>query len=519
MVYNTLLWGYTVMNVSTKLLKIKLLWTLSIASFIPMVLIAFYSYQNIKSQIISSELSHLDAILKLKSIQIERFYDELKNDVYTIQSSPYTKNLLLSRSSSHPEELKALYEQQLNHYLYDDEVNQIYIVDLSGKILACSASKEQIHSGNSFDKVAFEEGKTKLYFSDMYGVCSDICRDDTEKKYLFSVSAPILDYENRTIGVVIIEFSANSFFNQIQDYSGLGESGETLLGKKVGDKVVFLNPLRHDPNAGMKRSVLINGHIGIPAILGATGHIGSGESIDYRGVKVLAAWRYVPIVGWGMVAKIDESEAFRALDIIRNSILSTVLIIFVIGLILSLRMTKHMITPVDALEMEAHMDALTGLPNRKMLMHFLEQSLNEARLKETMVAIMFLDLDGFKGVNDCHGHDMGDQLLKNVALRLGNAVRQSDTVARLGGDEFIILLPGAQDTKNIEKIARTIIQTLNQPFIIDEQTITVGVSIGISVFPDNALEAVTMIKQADKAMYEAKNGGKNNYKFSEESES
>jgi diguanylate cyclase (GGDEF)-like protein len=114
---------------------------------------------------------------------------------------------------------------------------------------------------------------------------------------------------------------------------------------------------------------------------------------------------------------------------------------------------------------------------------------------------------------------MGDQLLKNVALRLGNAVRQSDTVARLGGDEFIILLPGAQDTKNIEKIARTIIQTLNQPFIIDEQTITVGVSIGISVFPDNALEAVTMIKQADKAMYEAKNGGKNNYKFSEESES
>lgn len=506
------------MNVSTKLLKIKLLWTLSIASFIPMVLIAFYSYQNIKRQIVSSELSHLEAILKLKSMQIERFYDELKNDVYTIQNSPYTKNVLLSRASQ-SEETKELYEQQLNRYLYDDEVNQIYIIDLSGNILARSAAKEQINPDNSFDKVAFEEGKTKIYFSDMYGMCSDTCYADKEKKYLFSVSAPILDYENRLIGVVIIEFSANSFFNQIQDYSGLGESGETLLGKQIGNKVVFLNPLRHDPNAGMKRSVLIKGHIGRPAILGATGHIGSGESIDYRGVKVLAAWRYVPIVGWGMVAKIDESEAFKALDIMRNSILSTVLIIFVIGLILSLRMTKHMITPVDALEMEAHMDALTGLPNRKMLMHFLEQSLDEARLKEAIVAIMFLDLDGFKGVNDCHGHDMGDQLLKNVALRLGNAVRQSDTVARLGGDEFIILLPGAQDTKNIEKIARTIIQTLNQPFIIDEQTISVGVSIGISVFPDNALEAVTMIKRADKAMYEAKNGGKNNYKFSEESES
>lgn len=518
MVYNTPLRGYLAMNVSTKLLKIKLLWTLSIASFIPMVIIALYSYQNIKNQIISSELSHLDAILKLKSIQIERFYDELKNDIFAIQCSPYTKIFLLSASSK-TENIKELYEQQLNHYLYDDEINQIYILDLSGKILARSASKEKLNSDNSFDKKAFEEGKRKIYFSEMYQVCSNSCNTDSEKRYLFSASAPILDYDNKLIGVVVIEFSANLFFNQIQDYSGLGESGETLLGKQIGDKVIFLNPLRHDPNSGMKRSVPIHGTLGRPAILGATGHVGSGESIDYRGVKVLAAWRYVPIVGWGMVAKIDESEAFKALDIIRNSILSTVLIIFLIGLILSLRMTKHMITPVDVLEMEAHMDALTGLPNRKMLMHFLEQSLNEARLKEAMVAIMFLDLDGFKGVNDCHGHDMGDQLLKNVALRLGNAVRQSDTVARLGGDEFIILLPGAQDTKNIEKIARTIINTLNEPFIINKQTITVGVSIGISVFPDNALEAVTMIKQADKAMYEAKNGGKNNYKFSEESES
>lgn len=505
------------MNVSAKLLKMKLLLTLSLAAIIPMMLIAVYSYSTIKKQIINSELSHLNAILKLKSIQIESFYDELKNDLYGIQGSPYTKNLILSNSRK-AKGVKEVYEEYLDHYLYDDEINQIYVIDLQGNIVARSNAKTHIND-NSFDKVAFEEGKNRIYFSDTYRICSIICSVDKQKKYLFSASAPILDYENHLIGVVIIEFSANAFFTQIQDYSGLGESGETLLGKRVGDKILFLNPLRHDSDAGMKRFVSLNSSNGRPVILGATGHNGRGPSIDYRGEKVLAAWRYVPIVGWGMVAKIDESEAFKALYIIRNSILSTVLIIFLIGLLLSLRMTKHMVTPIDELETEAHMDALTGLPNRKMVMSLLEQSLHEARLKESIAAVMFLDLDGFKGVNDGHGHDIGDRLLKSVALRLSNCVRHSDTVGRLGGDEFIIVLPGVQDTKYVEKIAKSIITSLNQPFFIGEQTIRVGASIGISLFPENSTDPDQMLRQADKAMYEAKNTGKNNYRFSEESAS
>lgn len=501
------------MNVSAKLLKMRLLWTLSLAAFIPMLLIAVYSYSTIKKQIIASEIAHLDAICKLKAIQIESFYDELLNDIHTIQSSPYTKNLLL-HESSYPQEAKNLYEEQLNNYLSEDKINQIYIVGLDGKVIVSSQKKDD-NAITKFDNTMVEEGKTKLYFSEMYYACSTKDR----QKCLFKVSAPILDYDNRLIGVVVIEFSANSFFKQIQDYSGLGENGEILLVKQVGDKVMFLSPLRHDKNAGMKRSVPLNGTIAIPAILSATGHNGRGQSIDYRGAKVLAAWRYVPIVGWGMVAKIDESEAFKVLYIIRNSILSTVLIIFLIGLLLSLRMTKHMVTHIDELETEAHMDALSGLPNRKMVMSLLEQSLHEARLKESIVTVMFLDLDGFKGVNDGHGHDIGDRLLKSVALRLSNCVRHSDTVGRLGGDEFIVLLPGVQDTKYVEKIAKSIITSLNQPFFIGEQTIRVGASIGISLFPENSTDPDQMLRQADKAMYEAKNTGKNNYRFSEESAS
>lgn len=278
------------MNLSAKLLKIKLLWTLSVAAFIPMVLIAVYSYSSIKNQIITSEIAHLDAIGKLKAMQIESFYHELLNDIQTIQSSPYTKNLLLSEPSQAYEEAKKVYEEQLNNYLTEDEINQIYIVGLDGKVIVSSQKKDD-KTITQFDKVTVEEGKTKLYFSEMYRACSTKDR----KNYLFKVSAPILDYDNRLIGVVVIEFSANSFFKQIQDYSGLGESGETLLVKRDGESVIFLNPLRHEKNAGMKRRSPLNGSVAIPAILSATGHTGSGHSIDYRGVKVLASWRYVPL--------------------------------------------------------------------------------------------------------------------------------------------------------------------------------------------------------------------------------
>jgi diguanylate cyclase (GGDEF)-like protein len=179
-------------------------------------------------------------------------------------------------------------------------------------------------------------------------------------------------------------------------------------------------------------------------------------------------------------------------------------------------MTKNLIRPVDHLETYAHDDSLTGLPNRKLLMGLLEQVLKKAQLKGSIVALMFLDLDGFKGVNDTYGHEMGDLLLKSVAQRLTNCIRQSDTVARLGGDEFIVLLCGAQNISNVIKIADTIIQKLNEEFNINNTSINIGASIGISIFPNNTSNPDEMLQMADKAMYEAKNDGKNHYKFSDD---
>lgn len=504
------------MNRHAQLLKVKLLWLFMLFALIPMVLIALYSYYDIKKQLITSELSHLEAIAKLKSLQIEHFYDESTDDVQTISYLPYNKEILYANTKSlHHNEIKNLYEQELNSFVLNHNLNAIYIIRLDGKIVARSIqSKERTFS--PFHKLAFEQGKTKIYFSNIYKESTSISSNNQQNQYSITASSPILDVDNKLVGVVVAEFSVDNLFLLLQDYSGLGSSGETLLGKRNNEKIIFLNPLRHDPNAGMQRSVQISGKIAIPVIMGATGHNGSSISVDYRGVSVLAAWRHVPIADWGMVAKIDSDEALKPLKSMRDSIAFTALFILIFGIAISLKMTKDLTRPIDHLETDAHVDSLTGLPNRKLLMGLLEQVLKKAKLKDSIVAVLFLDLDGFKNVNDTHGHEIGDLLLKNVAQRLTNCIRQSDTVARLGGDEFIILLCGAQDISNITKIADTIIQKLNEEFSINNTRINIGASIGISIFPDNATNPDEMLRMADKAMYEAKQHGKNHYKFSDD---
>ena len=163
----------------------------------------------------------------------------------------------------------------------------------------------------------------------------------------------------------------------------------------------------------------------------------------------------------------------------------------------------------DRLNHLANHDALTGLPNRSLLYDRLTEYLEWASINAQMVALMFLDLDGFKTINDTHGHGIGDVLLQAVAKRLTGCLRTSDLVARLGGDEFVIILPTILNVQDVTRVAEKILATLSQPFAISGQTIFVTTSIGISIFPHNSEEIETLLQQADEAMYQAKGLGKN----------
>ncbi|SCX76234.1 EAL domain-containing protein [Nitrosospira sp. Nsp13] len=161
----------------------------------------------------------------------------------------------------------------------------------------------------------------------------------------------------------------------------------------------------------------------------------------------------------------------------------------------------------------AQHDFLTGLPNRLLLQDRLTQAIAHAERKQGKLAVIFLDLDHFKTINDSLGHPVGDKLLQEVADRIKGAVRTSDTVSRPGGDEFIIMLQEPETTDAIAMVAVKLLTGIASPYLIDGSEIQVTTSIGISVFPEDGRDSDSLIKHADNAMYQAKGSGRNNYQF------
>tara|TARA_R110000751_G_scaffold98630_1_gene191785 strand:+ start:591 stop:2000 length:1410 start_codon:yes stop_codon:yes gene_type:complete len=161
----------------------------------------------------------------------------------------------------------------------------------------------------------------------------------------------------------------------------------------------------------------------------------------------------------------------------------------------------------------AHYDLLTGLPNRRLFLDRLEQEIKHAKRRSRPLALLFMDLDGFKDVNDSLGHEAGDRILSDVAERLADCVRANDTVARLGGDEFTVILTGAEQRKDVELVAQTIIDALAMPFHMGQQRIQISVSIGVAFYPSAASSPDALLEAADQAMYQAKKAGSNQMCF------
>ncbi|HUW28445.1 MAG TPA: diguanylate cyclase [Sulfuriferula sp.] len=166
-----------------------------------------------------------------------------------------------------------------------------------------------------------------------------------------------------------------------------------------------------------------------------------------------------------------------------------------------------------ALESLALHDALTGLPNRRLLMDRLSLAIAHAHRNNRIMAVMYLDLDGFKQINDTLGHDVGDTLLQMVADRLVAAVRHEDTVSRLGGDEFVIGLWELNHADGVTRLVSKVIQAVAQPYSIQGRSVNITASVGVGIYPAHGEEAATLMKSADLALYEAKHTGKNNYRI------
>ena len=214
----------------------------------------------------------------------------------------------------------------------------------------------------------------------------------------------------------------------------------------------------------------------------------------------------VAVTGW-------QARIFKKalVPIIFTLIFSGILLWFVWQSRKKEQQLAELFNSTSKLEVFAHNDDLTGLPNRRLLEDRMAQAQKIAKRTQSIVAILFLDLDHFKAVNDAQGHDVGDQLLKLVAERLTHLLRAEDTVARVGGDEFVVLLPDLSDNKQAIIAAEKIVSELVKPFTVAGHVLQLGASVGIALYPDHSDDLHHLIKFADNAMYAAKRQGRNCY--------
>lgn len=295
------------------------------------------------------------------------------------------------------------------------------------------------------------------------------------------------------------------------------------------------------------------------------GFRGVGATVNAFGVEELVGIASVPSTGWFVVARLPSEEAYAPLSRLRRFIINNtgmILLLFVIIIVIGLRLLLKPLRSAAAhadrmtlgeialeplpvvrddevghltvafnrllskllesraeLNYMAHHDTLTGLPNRQLLADRMKQALARAKRGKGHVAVLFLDLDGFKPINDQFGHDAGDVALRQVTERLQEAVRQEDTLARVGGDEFVIVLSDLHDKADAvaEMVARKCLDVFAQPFLINGQACQMGTSIGI-VVGDHRCDPDKLLIAADQAMYRAKEAGRGKYEWAQCSE-
>jgi PAS domain S-box-containing protein len=191
---------------------------------------------------------------------------------------------------------------------------------------------------------AFEAGKTEIYLSDVF-------KSRTQAgQFSVYISAPVNNFDGELVGVIVLEVDLASIFELVQDSTGMGVTGETLIVKKEKNGALFLNPLRHDPDAALERKVVFGQNQAIPIQEALKGNSGHGFSVDYRGKKVIAVWQYMPLLDWGMVAKIDASEAFGPATTLRNFVLILVIAVIILSILLAHIVAKSISDPIQMLQ-------------------------------------------------------------------------------------------------------------------------------------------------------------------------
>ena len=297
-------------------------------------------------------IAQLNNIADLKKDKVETFLREREADIraaqnfYIIKTNlPLLNRRLHDRATLFSNKSHEDLDRQLTEFQKSYAYLNVILSNPEGLVLYSSDNAyEADYMGKPFpERKIFDEGKKNIYFSDVTK------RQDTGH-FGMMAAAPLKGFDGKFIGIIIIDINMEPIYNFTADPTGIGKTGEVLIAKKEGDTALFLSPLRHDPEAALKRKASFAETAGFPAQQAVQGNNGSGIAQDYTGIEVLAAWRYIPSLRWGLVTKIETPEAFAPIDRLRNIAVFIEIIILISGVLSAMAIARGVTRPVLALQ-------------------------------------------------------------------------------------------------------------------------------------------------------------------------
>ncbi|MFH1698900.1 MAG: PAS domain S-box protein [Candidatus Omnitrophota bacterium] len=335
-------------------IKPKLLIAFFSIAIIPVLFVGRLSFVNFRDALLELAEEHVEAVASLKVDKIEIFFNGLKRDIaiaqdyYNIKTSlPVVTAFYDNRSSPEYIKAKKILDGQLKAWVnIREELVDFVLINPEGKVVYTANEAYAGHIGGLLPDPtgkAFPEGKKGIYISRIF--------KSQASGYDFGifVTAPVYDFDNKFIGVIAFEINMAPIYKFIQDTTGLGNTGETLLVRKEDSHILYLNPLRYNPDAALKKTIVFGDKRSLSAQEAVLKKSGSGTTVDYRDKKVLAAWRYIPSLDWGLLTKMDFVEVLAPVFDLGFSVLIICLLIFVIAGIISFSLADSIAKPIQLL--------------------------------------------------------------------------------------------------------------------------------------------------------------------------
>lgn len=427
--------------------------------------------------------------------------------------------------------IKPTYEQIR---FIDDQGTEVIRVDQSklGPVATTPEALQNKHHRYYFtDAMKLSAGQVYISIMDL-----NIENNHIEMPYkpIVRLATPVFDHQGEKRGIVIINLNSTALFTQMKreakgiagELMLLNEEGYWLFGRERDAAWAFMFPESQDRTfekyyPGIWKEIQTKQHGAIPSKYGY--FIFDTISTDLSKISEVKRNHPMTELQWPQW-KLLSLASPTVLSATYLTMLPSLVMFFIltsaitgIGTLLYFRIQRKHLTAQQEIRHLAHYDLLTGLCNRTLFIEMLELQIAQARRTKAPLALIYMDLDRFKPINDQYGHQAGNYVLQQVAVRLQNALRETDTVARLGGDEFAAILPSHGTRKQLAIIAQRVIDSVKQPILFKDQTLQIGISVGIAIhFRGQSLEA--LLHEADLAMYQAKRSRSYQFKYADELE-